>query len=245
MSALPWPKEEPFAHGDRAYEMIQSFAFGEGLKMEHSELERMLEEKGRELMRLVYEESLKRRGPGEAAGPVRDAEGETRTGSVEHTRKVESIFGTVELTRSGYPRAGNDSLHPLDAALNLPEEKYSLEVRRRVAIEAAKGSFDEGIHTLKTYTGAHIPKRQFEELTTRAAEDFEAFYADRQSRAVTDPGSGSILVLTVDGKGIVMRPEDLREPTRKAAAERSENFTARLGRGRRMNAKRMASVASI
>ena len=33
----------------------------------------------------------------------------------------------------------------LDGALNLPPEKYSLEVRRRVAIEAAKSSFDEGV----------------------------------------------------------------------------------------------------
>ena len=114
-----------------------------------------------------------------------------------------------------------------------------------MAIEAAKGSFDEGVKTLETYTGAHVPKRQFEELTIRAAQDFEAFYADRQSHACEPPGNGSVLVLTVDGKGVTMLPEDLREPTRKAAAERNEAFTARLGRGRRLNAKRMASVAAI
>jgi hypothetical protein len=28
------------------------------------------------------------------------------------------------------------------------------------------------------FTGAHVPKRQFEELVIRAAQDFEAFYAD-------------------------------------------------------------------
>ena len=32
--------------------------------------------------------------------------------------------------RLGYARPGHDSLHPLDAALNLPSERYSLEVRR-------------------------------------------------------------------------------------------------------------------
>src|SRR5262245_43678524 len=75
------------------------------------------------------------------------------------------------------------SLHPLDGALNLPPEKYSLEVRRRAAMEAAKSSFDEGIKTLEVYSGAHVPKRQFEELVIRAAQDFEAFYGDRQTRA--------------------------------------------------------------
>jgi hypothetical protein len=52
-------------------------------------------------------------------------------------------------------------------------------------------------------------------------------------------------VLTVDGKGVVMRPEDLREATRRAAATRAETFTARLGRGRRLHAKRIASVAAV
>jgi len=79
----------------------------------------------------------------------------------------------------------------------------------------------------------------------RAAQDFDAFYSDRQTRARADPHTGSILVLTVDGKGVVMRPEDLREATRRAAEARADTFTARLGRGRRLHAKRMASVAAI
>jgi hypothetical protein len=118
-------------------------------------------------------------------------------------------------------------------------------VRRRVAIEAAQGSLDEGVKTLEEFTGAHVPKRQFEELVIRAAQDFEAFYADRQKRARADPHTGPVLVLTGDGKGVVMRPEDLREATQRAAAKRAKTFTARLGRGRRRHAKRMAAVAAI
>jgi hypothetical protein len=245
MSALSWPVEQPYAKGDMAYEDIKEFLSSEAHEMEHSEVERLLGEKGRELMRMLLQDHLRLRHPGKAAEPVQDREGETRIDTAEHTRNVETVFGTVELTRTGYPSEGKHSLHPLDAALNLPDEKYTLEVRRRVAIEAAKGSFEEGMKSVEATTGAHVPKRQFEQLTTRAAQDFEAFYADRQSRAREDPGQGSILVLTVDGKGVAMLPEDLREPTRKAAAERSQTFTARLGKGRRMNAKRMSSVASI
>src|SRR5258708_32856207 len=46
-------------------------------------------------------------------------------------------------------------------------------------------------------------------------------------------------------RGVVMRPEDLREPTQRAAAARAKTFTARLGSGRRQHAKGMAAVAAI
>ncbi len=213
--------------------------------MKHSELERQLDGMGRELMRKLLQAHLDLRQPGKAVAPVRDAAGTPLTPTPVQGRSLESIFGTVEVARTGYGAAGTSSLHPLDGALHLPPEKYSLEVRRRVAIEAAKSSFDEGVKTLEVYTGAHVPKRQFEELMIRAAQDFEAFYAERQAGARTDPHRGSILVLTVDGKGVVMRPEDLREPTQRAAAARAKTFTARLGSGRRLHAKRMASVAAI
>jgi len=246
MSALPCPVANPFADADQAYAAITGYLSSEeASKVDHSELERELEGMGRELLRKLLQAHLDMRQPGNAVEAVRDVEGTPLTATAEHERSVESIFGTVEVARTGYRAAATESLHPLDGALNLPPEKYSLEVRRRVAIEAAKGSFDEGVKTLERYTGAHVPKRQFEELVKRAARDFEEFYAQRQTGADADAQTGSILVLTVDGKGVVMLPEDLREPTQRAAAERAKTFTARLGSGRRLHAKRMASVAAI
>ena len=246
MSALPCPVVDPFAAADQAYAAITEFLRSEeAWQVKHSELERQLEGMGRELMRKLLQAHLDLRQPGKAVEPVRDAAGTPLMPTPVHGRRLESIFGTVEVARTGYGAADTSSLHPLDGALNLPPEKYSLEVRRRVSIEAAKSSFDEGVKTLEVYTGAHVPKRQFEELVIRAAQDFEAFYAERQTRARADPHTGPILVLTVDGKGVVMRPEDLREPTQRAAAARAKTFTARLGSGRRLHAKRMAAVAAI
>jgi hypothetical protein len=246
MSALPCPVADPFAAADQAYASITEFLRSEEARqVRHSELERQLEVMGRELLRKLLQAHLDLRQPGEAVEPVRDAAGTTLTPTPVHARSLESIFGTVEVARTGYGGAGTPSLHPLDGALNLPPEKYSLEVRRRVAIEAAKSSFDEGVKTLEAFTGAHVPKRQFEQEVIRAAKDFEMFYADRQKRARADPHTGRVLVLTVDGKGVVMRPEDLREATQRAAAARAKSFTARLGAGRRLHAKRMASVAAI
>jgi len=247
MSALPCPADDGlFAAAEQEFGNITTFLCSqEASSLTHSDLERMMEAKGRELMRKLLQAHLDLRSPGEAASPVQDAAGETQSRAQLHERQLETIFGTVTVARTGYGAEGKPSLHPLDGALNLPVEKYSHEVRRRVAIEAAKNAFDEGIETLETYTGAQVPKRQFEELVARAAQDFEDFYKQRQAYSRAAPDTGSILVLTVDGKGVVMLPEDLRDATRRAAAKRDESFTARLARGRRLHAKRMASVAAV
>jgi hypothetical protein len=246
MGALACPFEDSFAAANQDYAILTTFLSStEASALNHSDLERQLEGMGRELMRKLLQAHLDRRQPGAAVEPVRDAAGVPRAPTPVQQRTLETIFGTVTVSRTGYRAEGTASLHPLDGALNLPPDKYSLEVRRRVAIEAAKSAFDEGVKTLEAFTGAHVPKRQFEQLVVRAAQDFDAFYASRQTRARADPHTGPVLVLTVDGKGVIMRPEDLREATRRAAAARAETFTARLGRGRRLHAKRMASVAAI
>ena len=244
--ALPAEKTEPFAASRELFSAMESYLMSDDAKkLTHSELEREIEKRGRELMRLLLQAHLDVRGPGEAAGPVEGSDGIVREQERLHERGLETIFGEVQVRRMGYGAEGADSLHPMDGALNLPVEKYSHEVQRRVAIEAAKNAFDEGVRTLETYTGAHIPKRQFEKLVVRAAQDFEDFYEQRQAYSRAAPHTGSVLVLTVDGKGVVMLPEDLRDATRRAAAKRDETFTARLARGRRLHAKRMASVAAV
>ena len=154
---------------------------GEALQMSESDLERELHRRGQELIRKLLQGHLDQRSPGEAAGPVEGADGVERSERRVHERRLETTFGTVQVERLGYARAGHDSLHPLDAALNLPVERYSLEVRRRVAEAAASRSFDEALFELSRHTGAEVPKRQAEQLAVRAAEDFDAFYEARRA----------------------------------------------------------------
>ena len=133
--------------------------------------------------------------------------------------------------------------HPLDAELNLPQERYSLEVRRRAAEETAKHSFEETVASLERQVGTVVGKRQVEEVVWRAAQDFDAFYARGiQSRPVE---TGPILVISADGKGVVMLPRDLREATRKAAQKASHRLDKRLTKGEKRHRKRMATVATV
>ena len=238
---------------ERAYEMarqdfehiVEHLGSAEASSMTHSELERELEKKGRELMRKLLQEHLDSRGPGRCNQPVCDADGVERPQVRPHDRKLETVFGTVSVERAGYGQKGVDSLHPLDAELNLPDEKYSLELRRRVAEEAAKSSFDETQQSISKYTGGHVPKRQLEELVTRAAQDFDDFYETRHDTAATHKDASSVLVTSVDGKGVAMRTKDLREQTRKAAEARAHKMGKRLSKGEKKNAKRMATVATV
>ncbi len=214
--------------------------------MTHSALEKQLERDGRELLRRLLQAHFDERGPGWSAGPVVDAEGQLHAQPRTHTRQLESLFGTVEVTRTGYGGAGQSSLHPLDAALALPPERYSHMVRERVAQAAALVSFDEVVTHMEQATGAHVPKRQVEELAQRAAQDFTAFYDQGpDERAVVTPAPADIVVLSSDGKGVPLRSCDLRPVTRVAAAERQHKLQQRRSRGEKSGGKRMSTVATV
>jgi hypothetical protein len=235
-----------FSGPDETYTGVKTYLESkEALRMNHSDLERELAVQGKELLRQLLQAHLDLRGPGEAVGEVSDQEGTVHGQARPHSRELETLFGTVIVNRLGYATPGTESLHPKDAALNLPEDRYSMGVRRRIAEEAARGSFEEAAEEVERTTGAHIPKRQAEELAVRSAQDFEDFYRVRRETALVKDPAGKILALSFDGKGVVMRKEDLREATRKAAEENSHKLQTRLCRGEKRNAKRMATVGAI
>jgi hypothetical protein len=209
----------------------------------HSEAERFIESEGREVMRRLYQGFLDSQGPGVAKGPVLDAVGTRLEYRRLRDRRVMSIFGPVELTRTGYYTPEASVVYPLDAELNLPPESYSFETQRRTALEIARGSFDGAVAAMKRNTGANVPKRQAEGLVVRAVEDFDGFYRERALSP--EAGAGDVVVISVDGKGVVVRTEDLREATRKAASERLPKLARKLSKGEKRNAKRMATVAAV
>lgn len=240
------PLERAYDQARENFEHIVGYLDSkEASSMTHSELERELEKKGRELMRTLLQEHLDNRSPGQCKQPVSGSDGINRSRVRLQERKLETVFGTVSVERAGYGKKGAESLHPLDAELNLPDERYSLELRHRVAEEGAKNSFDDTIESIRKTTGGHIPKRQIEELVKRAAVDFDAFYDTRHRSTAEGQGTGSVLVTSVDGKGVAMLTRDLREQTRKAAEARAYKMGKRLSKGEKKNAKRMATVATV
>ena len=245
------PPDSVYAEAETTFAQTMAYLSSrEALQMRESDLERELHRRGQELIRQLLQGHLDQRRPGEAAGPVAGADGVERPERRVHDRRLETTFGTVDVERVGYGRAGHESLHPLDASLNLPPERYSLEVRRRVAEAASSRSFDEALLELSRNTGAEVPKRQAEQLVARAAEDFDAFYEARRAEEGEPPSEGSVVVLTFDGKGVVLHRDDLREATRRAAEQRRQQREQlspfnRLKPGEKQHARRMATVAAV
>jgi len=143
-------------------------------------------------------------------------------------RPHDRVWGSG-VRRRGYSAKGVESLFPLDRELNLPEHKYSSNLCRLVAEAGAESSFDEAAERIRNTTGGTVPKRQIIEQTVKATLDFDAFYALPTSFEETS----NLLVHTVDGKGIVMRREDLRPATRKAAEEQKDLPGSRLTPGKK------------
>ncbi len=151
------------------------------------------------------------------------------------------VYGDVDVRRIAYRRRGDfANLYPADAILNLPNEQYSFGLRYLAAQESTRGSFEDVVEAIERNTGVHLGKRQVEELVQRAAVDFESFYAKLPH---SRPDPKDVLILSMDGKGINMLPNALRDATAKAA--RSTKPPTPLSKPDKTNHKRMAEVGVV
>ena len=169
-----------FAPARREFELMVSWLDARALEgAPHSVVEEHILEGGTEMLRRLYQGHL----DGLSATDRRDAEAlAARRGEVVHhaRRPLESLFGEVHLDRfAAAEEATKVYDFALDGALNLPAELYSLPLRQRVAEHARSVSMEKTVKGIDRTTGAHVPKRQVEELAVRAARDFDAFYAQR------------------------------------------------------------------
>jgi hypothetical protein len=155
---------------------------------------------------------------GKHPGPVTGTDGITRTRlETGHGRKLATLFGTVTVKRCAWRKPGAPDYLPADAALSLPAGRHSHTLAELAAIEAPRGSFDAAHDAVTRRCGNVIGKRQIEESAVYAAAGIPAFYAARVPEPCTRQ---SLLVMSADCKGIVMRASALRAATAKAARSR-------------------------
>ena len=242
-STATTPAADAFAAAmEKAAEMAKYLESRRAFGATHSELEQVAEREGREFVRRMLQGHYELRALAERPVRAEGADRVVRSFRRPSTRPLLTIVGRVDVDRIAYQARDVEGLHPMDAALNLPQELYSHEVRRRAAEHAATASFEEVSSKLSATIGVRVGKRQIEELAARAAQDFEEFYATRE---VAVERTSDLLVLTFDGKGIPMRREHLRPETRKAAESTPRRLRTRLTKGEKRHRKRMAQVAAI
>jgi len=214
----------------------------------HDELEDLLDDRGRALLRQLLqdhldlraqaEESAARTAPSRPLGP--DLIPRPRL-EVGHPRLLATVFGKVTVSRCAWRAPGRPNCHPADAALGLPRGRHSFTLGKLAALEAVRGSFDAAAEAIGRRCGKVIAKHALEQQVLVAAGDIDAFY---RARVAVPAAAATLLVISVDGKGIVMRPEALRAGTARAA-KRGRAMRTRLAGGERSNRKRMATLAAV
>jgi hypothetical protein len=244
--------EDAFGASRAAFDALTAtLASAQALGWTHDQLEGHVQAHGREVLRRLLQDHLDLRaireqhavGQGRVA-PVTDAEGIChRAVEPGHTRRLATVFGTVRVVRCAWRADGARNLYPADAALNLPVHLHSHTLQRWAAVEAVRSSFDSAHAAVVGQCGNVAGKRQVEQLTVAAAADIDAFYATTAPQPCTDD---TPLVLSVDSKGIVIRPDALRDDTRKAAqAKGAGTYRTRLASGEKQGRKRMATLGTV
>ncbi len=226
-------------------QIIQGLSSPERASQEHGEVEDFIQKEGTELLRKLLQGYLDIRAATEIKQETVISTQGQRLNHVrcDTRRKMVSLFGDVEVKRLGYSQRSENSVFPLDAELNLHKDQYSFGLRKQLIRQVIKGSFDESVDCIKSTTGGHVPKRQALQLVEDIAQDFNAFYA--QNRFEKPENTEDLLVMSFDGKGIVMRHDSLREATKKAANNQEQKLQTRLSQGEKRNRKRMAQVATV
>jgi len=183
------------------------------LRVSQWEMEEYASALGRESARRLVEDNLRLRAMLEERREVVDARGKAHKYTRCDEHHLETAQGRVPVPRMADQSSGCEDPRPIDAALNLPTEAFSHCVQRMVAEEAACSSCDQVVDKVCKYSAATTAKRQVEELAVCAARGFDAFHAER---ADCNAASNDLLVVSTDGKGILMRYLALRKSTKRA-----------------------------
>ena len=150
--------------------------------------------------------------------------------------KYLSIFGELAIPRAGYH---DESLHryhyPLDAQLNLPQEKYSYLLTDWVLSRATETDYRDSVELFNKIfeldlTQA-IPQRMCKEVSPSVAPFYE------EAEAPPAATEGSHLCITADGKGI-----SIVKSERQGEDYKPETPKARRAKGEKPGIKKEATV---
>ena len=171
-------------------------------------------------------------GSGDLGPTVDLPDGRTvrRLPDLYHKRYV-SIFGEVHLPRTAYGTREGQKIDfvPLDNRLQLPESDFSYVLQdwdQNLCVEQAFGKAASVIGRVLDI-GQHVDT--LERMNNHMAEHVSDY---RDNRPMPDPADeGEVMVLSADGKGVVMRGDD--KPKK-----------AHRGKGDKASTKRMAIVGT-
>ncbi len=214
--------------------MITHLSSDISLTQEHGTIEEYIRIQGHELLRCLLQAHLALRA---SQDNIINLQGKRLTHCRKNTKTtMTSLFGDVTVTRKGYSQHKVVSEYPLDGELNLAKDQFSDGLRLQLAEQVNHCAYDHAVAHINRTTGGKIAKRQCLGLIQDITQDFDTYYLKNRYKKQED--TSELLVLTFDGKGIVMRPDPLRECTKKKA-KKSQKLNSRLSAGEKKDRKGM------
>lgn len=120
--------------------MTSCLASGEALTMSHVDVERyVVEEAGREVLRLLLQDAFELRATKEVVAPVEGADGIDRRWGRESERTLMTSVGAVTVRRRQYRGDGAREPAPDGRGAEPPLQTQSFVVQQRITMEAARG----------------------------------------------------------------------------------------------------------
>jgi hypothetical protein len=150
-----------------------------------------------------------------------------------HTRRYVSVFGEFLLQRTVYGSREGQAIAcvPLDNRLQLPESAFSYLLQDWDQSLCAEQAFAQVSKTMARMLGLNQSVDSLEHMNEQMAHQVQSY---RENRPMLAPEEeGELLVLSADGKGIVMRR------TAESAAP-----AAHRTKGEKASQKRMATVGT-
>lgn len=160
----------------------------------------------------------------------------------QRSRKYVTIFGEVEIERRYYWGEGKEGVCRLDGEMGLGEGQYGGKMEEWMVELSVVMTYEESVGWVERHFGVKIPKRVAENKSREVGEAVKEYYEEQAGEGKEEKArakqerkakAGECINLSLDGKGIGMRKEELaKSPTRR-------------GRGEKAQQKKMAEVATI
>ncbi len=240
--------EKLIAQAKGQFDQILSYIQGDAQNQQLNEVEKgifySLLKLGLTLLLLFFQQ----KGIGHKGKIHVDKEGvKRRYHSIKH-REYLSIFGRLNIPRACYWAKGDHEIYPLDAELNLPRTEHSYVLQEWSAALGSEEPYEKAAHFLETILGIPLWGSVVETVMHESSVDVPQFYANRQGPNIET--EKEIIVATGDGKGVVMRKDQLEKKIVKKRLRRlrkqGERVKKQIGEtDTKLGKKKMSTVIGV
>ncbi len=239
--------EALIAQAKGQFDQILSYIQGNAQNQQLNEVEKgifyALLKLGMTLLLLFF----RQKGVGHKGKIHLDKEGIKRPYHSIKQRKYLSIFGKVSIPRACYWAKGCHEIYPLDAELNLPGTEYSYVLQEWSAALGAEEPYEKAAHFLETILRMPLWGSVVETVMHKSCIDVPEFYEKRQELDVET--EAEIIVATGDGKGVVMRKDQIEKRIAKKRSRRirkkGEKIQKKVENREKPGKKKMSTVIGV